>query len=270
MNPTKRNAFLRPAGEGDPPPCRSLAGLLAPMRARLVEQHFGHRLELDPIRALDALRPWGKISEETAHLTLVLRPGEVIRRRGEIASTSLADLASAREIPVVERYGPDALLIDRLALGELVSAVDGDGLVLILIEGPIDAGDIRAIENALAAERSPLEVELRAVASMRLVHDRAVVVDTRDPMQAAAFVGENFRHYLAAVQGNAAAEYAAPEDALVDRLLYRSGRLTVRPIETEVYSTSIDVGISCSDDAAVRPADTSLIYDLHSRTWHGE
>ena len=42
----------------------------------------------------------------------------------------------------------------------------------------------------------------------------------------------------------------------------------MKAIETEVFSTFVDVGISTSGAAA--PADSMMIYDIHSDTWHGE
>ncbi|HBZ96620.1 MAG TPA: hypothetical protein DEO57_02105 [Phycisphaerales bacterium] len=62
----------------------------------------------------------------------------------------------------------------------------------------------------------------------------------------------------------------APETDFMHHLLARSGAFAIRPIETEVYSTWVDVGISTSPDAAEQPADLSLIYDLVSNTWHAD
>jgi hypothetical protein len=49
-----------------------------------------------------------------------------------------------------------------------------------------------------------------------------------------------------------------------------TGTLTVRPIETEIFSTSIDVGIGTNNDGTTKPADRSLIFDIPSNSWHDE
>jgi hypothetical protein len=46
--------------------------------------------------------------------------------------------------------------------------------------------------------------------------------------------------------------------------------LTVRPIETQIFSTSIDVGVNTSRERFDAPARRSLIYDRPSDSWHDE
>ena len=99
---------------------------------------------------------------------------------------------------------------------------------------------------------------------------RAVHVDARTRDQSARFVAESFRQYLAAVRLQPSGKVNAPEVPLIESLLDRTGRIAVRPIETEIYSTSIDVGVSTESSGATVPANTSLIYDVHSGTWHGD
>ncbi len=82
-------------------------------------------------------------------------------------------------------------------------------------------------------------------------------------------MAENFRHYLAAMCDRAAEEFGAPNLDQVHALV-SEGALTIRPIETQVYSTFIDVGICATADTPEGPANRSLIYDIPSRTWHRE
>jgi len=84
------------------------------------------------------------------------------------------------------------------------------------------------------------------------------------------FVGETLRHYLAAVAGLPLEHVGPPDVGLLVPLFEPRGGLTVRPIETDVYSTAVDVGVATSPPETPRPADSSLIYDLHAGTWHGE
>ncbi len=44
----------------------------------------------------------------------------------------------------------------------------------------------------------------------------------------------------------------------------------MRPLETELYSTFVDIGVCVQADEPTRPADRSLIYDVHGNSWHDE
>ena len=270
MKPLKDNAFLRNAGHARHQCGRSLAALLSPMRATLSKTACGFALQLEPMRAVDALDPWGRLLPSAAARTLVIRRTSGRGSAGDDDHLSLAALADRLGLPIADRLDEEQLVLDTAALRELAAVTALDGLLVVLIEGPIERGDGLAISRAVRAGRSPLEGDLRAIAALEVRHDRAVMFETRDIDQAAAFVAENFRHYLAALQGRPVERIAAPELALVERMLDRTGRMTVRPIETEVYSASIDVGISTSSNGELRPADGSLIYDIPSNSWHGD
>jgi len=74
-----------------------------------------------------------------------------------------------------------------------------------------------------------------------------------------------FAQYGSSVLG----EHVSPPDlGLIDRLLERTNRLAIQSIETEVYSTFIDVGIATGTQE--EPADTTAIYDIFSDTWHSD
>ena len=57
-----------------------------------------------------------------------------------------------------------------------------------------------------------------------------------------------------------------PDLGVMDSLLHKTGTISIKPIDTEVFASFIDVGIStaCPTD----PADSSVIYDIHSDSWH--
>ncbi|MBC8309658.1 MAG: hypothetical protein ISR75_01040 [Phycisphaerales bacterium] len=59
-----------------------------------------------------------------------------------------------------------------------------------------------------------------------------------------------------------------PELGLVDRLLDRTGFLSISSAETDVFSTFIDVGIATSNKN--EPSDITAIYDIFSDTWHSD
>jgi hypothetical protein len=123
-----------------------------------------------------------------------------------------------------------------------------------------------------AAERgmSPLDVEFRAVAALIVRANRQVELHVRRREHAALLVAEDLRHYLSAVRDQPAAELAAPPAWQLERLLSLTGTVTVRPVETDVYGTFVDVGVNIDPDGLPKPAAYSLIYDIPSNTWHDE
>ncbi len=267
MTPSKFNAFLRNTSGGQGSSAKSLAGLLATMRARMTRNPLGRRLELEPIRAIDAVRPWIEIlPDPNAHTLLCHTPCT-----DEPESIpSISALLERLGIEAVEVFDEHLVVVNNAALAELATMSRLDDISAILIEGPIEEGDAEAIREAIEAGISPLEVELRAAAVMRIVHDRAAAIESRDRRAAMIFIAENMRNYLAAVRNRPPEDIAAPDLGLVDSLLSRTGRISVRPIETDVYGSSIDIGVSTTSNGAIRPADGSLIYDIVSNTWHGE
>jgi hypothetical protein len=269
MNASENNAFLRGGNSRRWNRNRSLAGLLSPMRARLDQSASGFSLTVEPMRAVDALDPFLDLVPTDYGLTLLC--GEVARS-DESATTdrSIGALARRHGITVVERFSDRYVLVDEQALRALAARTRLDGLTAVLIDGPVEQCDVDAIDAALARRGSPLEAELRAVAAMRVVDDRVVTLETRESRDASRLAAENFRHYLAALRGRPSRQFAAPEAAIIERLLEYSGEIAVRPIETEVFSTSVDVGVSTQPDGDTHPADQSLIYDVYSNSWHGE
>jgi hypothetical protein len=269
MNASENNAFLRGGNSRRFARNRSLAGLLAPMRARLDQTASGFSLTVEPMRAVDALTPFLQLAPTEYGLTLLC--GEVSQAAAlDSDDRSVAAVARQLGVNVVEQFTDRYVLVDEQALRALASRTQLNGVTAILIDGPVEQSDIDAIDAALARDGSPLDAELRAVATMRVLEDRVVTLETRESRDASQLAAENFRHYLAALRGQPSRQFAAPEAAIVERLLEYSGEIAVRPIETEVFSTSIDVGVSTQPDGDTHPADQSLIYDVYSNSWHGE
>jgi len=269
MKPSNSNAFLRDLSGTRGPSAGRLAGLLSPMRAVVTDADFGYVLELEPIRAIDALEPWSHLAGNGDMHTLLCRlPWH--ETSAEDDAEPLSAIAHRLGVPVAQELSPQQLVMDHEPLRYLFATAELDGVAAVLIEGPLEIGDAEAIRRAMEGGLSPLVAEVRAVASMRIVNDRAVVIETRTREQGAAFVAENFRHYLAALRNRPASDFAPPEVPLIAYLLRRTGRLTVRPIETEIFATSIDVGVSTGSNGELRPADASLVYDIPSDSWHGE
>ena len=275
MTSSEPNAPLGPSERRRPRP--SLAGLLAPLQAAVREDTHGFRLELDHMQPADAFNAWSSVTQHgdpRASSTLLLRLPPAVRRTADAAapteSTPLAVLAHRLGVDVQEIFSADEILLSDYAARELVAFGGASDLLAVRIEGPIEAADVHAIADALALGQSALEVELRATAVMEMRSGNVLVVYSRERDDVLSFVAESFRHYVAAVRNASVMRIAAPDLGLIHALLERSGRITVRPLETDVYSTSIDVGISTDKRGEIRPADQSMIYDIHSNTWHGE
>ena len=248
MTPSDSNASLPDASGRRPEPLRSLTSLLAPLRAILQQARSGWTLQLDPSGHPDVIEPWMSLwtHDEMRTLLLPKTPGAG---------------ASA---------GGSGLVLDRNALREYTSRHGLDSTPVVLIDGPVDDGDERAIRAALTARSCPLSAELRAVAAMTIADNRALTLQTRQRDHALRFVAESVRHYLAALRGVAPGQCPLPEMGLVDRIMDRSGRMSIRPIETEIYSTTIDIGVSTASNGVIRPADTSLIFDVYTNAWYGD
>jgi hypothetical protein len=183
---------------------------------------------------------------------------------------SLQSIADRLAIPALERFSADQLLLDEAGLRQLINTCSCTRLLAVRIEGPLEQGDVKAINGAMDSGKSPLSAELRAEMALEVTNDRSVVLHVREKQLALRLVAENFRHYLSALRNRSVTEFASPEPWQIERLLSLSGSLTVRPIETEMFSTSIDVGISTNTGGDTKPANRSLIYDIPSNSWHDE
>lgn len=266
MKPTPSDAFRSPLPRsGGKAP--SLASLLRPMQAQLDQVRERWELRLSPMRAVDALAVWTESSEpEIRVLLLGVHQRSWADDRGPLP---IAAVAERLGIPVQSTFSEDCLELTATSATGLLGMLSAARVVLVLIEGPIEPRDAAAIERAVLRGDSPLDVELRARLALFVEDDRAVTLHVRDRMDAARLVGANLRHYLAAVMQRSAHVIAEPQVEQVQRLLDRSGVLAIRPIETEVSSGSIDVGISTGGER-YGPADASLIYDRPSDSWHDE
>ncbi|UCD74106.1 MAG: hypothetical protein JSV91_09985 [Phycisphaerales bacterium] len=269
MKRRQKNAFTARGSGGLPGPGTSLAGMLSPLRAALEKTGFGCELTLSPIRFADALAVWFDLAPDSSALTLLFSLSPTDDEEDGVVG-SVAKAAQRLGVDTVDAFENGACVVAAGALRELAGMLEPAGMMAVLVDGPIEAGDAEAMIQAARAGQTPLEAEIRAVAALRAKSDHSVVLQARNPLHAAALVAENFRHYLAALRNRPAGEFSRPEYWQLERLLSLTGALTVRPIETEIFSTSIDVGISTDPDGRPRPADRSLIYDIFSRTWHDE
>jgi hypothetical protein len=250
-------------------PRNSRSADLASMQVDLRETDFGWSLELSPMQALDALESLNPHDIEQPTLNFLVSMEQSAWRVGD-ADMPLAKIAQRLNLTPVETISDDQLVLDEASVRELVSLCQPTRLLVVAIDGPIESRDAQVVNKCIDAGKSPLLCELRATAALEVLGDRNVVLHSRSRDQALAMVAENFRHYLAARMERPLSNFSAPQTWHIERLLDESGMLTVRPIETQIFSTSIDVGVNTSRERFGAPAKRSLIYDRPSDSWHDE
>lgn len=162
---------------------------------------------------------------------------------------------------------PRPLLLEQDEIEWIVEFLPWTEFVALRIDGPVEPCDVAAIERVIAAGRTAIEGDLRAIASLRILEGGGIEFASRSTRSAIRLVAEDLAFYLAAVIRRDPCDVARPSLHQVERLLERTGSMTVRPQETEVYPQWVDVGVTTRPDLA-RPADASLIYDLPSDSWH--
>ena len=131
------------------------------------------------------------------------------------------------------------------------------------VNGPIEMGDANAIINSISSSSSPLSVECRMQSMIASKDQGGISAHVREQDDALALVAEAFRQYASNLLNSSA---SAPDLGLMATLFEQGDEISVRPIETELFSTFIDIGIA----SPTKNAESALIYDIHSDTWHGD
>ena len=106
--------------------------------------------------------------------------------------------------------------------------------------------------------------------SVRMLDDDTAGIRARSRDHLLLVGGNVLRNHVRSRLAARRFDVTSPETDFMHHLLARSGTFAIRPIETEVYSTWVDVGVSTSPEPVGKPADVSLIYDLISNTWHAD
>lgn len=141
----------------------------------------------------------------------------------------------------------------------------GDSQWVACVHGPVELGDAKSIVHEVEHSNSPLCADFRMQSIVTTNDGENVKAHVRNYDDALTLVSSAIAQYTNAFLSN----FVSPPDlGLVDSLLERSGTISIRPIETEIFSTFVDVGISTSGPD--QPADAMMIYDIHSDSWHGE
>ncbi|MBI69416.1 MAG: hypothetical protein CMJ38_05300 [Phycisphaerae bacterium] len=131
------------------------------------------------------------------------------------------------------------------------------------INGPVEVSDADAILNEVNNSDLPLVADFRMQSVITATEHEGVSAHVRDYDEALLLIASALAQYVGSIMK---ASVSLPDLGLVDALLEQSDLLSIKPIETEVYSTFIDIGISASDGSV--PASMAAIYDIYSDSWH--
>jgi hypothetical protein len=264
MKPSAPNAFARPSGTSP-----RLASMLRSLDAEVLVAPFGLHLRLSPMRTVDALSALAgtALASPTAELLLTCVDDAVWGRSP--APLDVRSLCLRLGLDYQADVGDEAVILRSDQIAAVLGTVNPADVRVAIVDGPIEGRDATAIRAAVAAHRSPLDVEVRAVAWLQVREDRVVELHARDRTPIDEVIAANIGHYLSAILNEPFSSLASPAPWQVERLLSETGRLTLRPIETETHATFVDVGVA-THGVEGRPANRTLIYDRPSRTWHDE
>ena len=142
---------------------------------------------------------------------------------------------------------------------------DGKSQWVARIYGPIEVCEAEEIVHDISNSIAPLSTHFNMQSIVTSKDGESVSAHVRDYDDALTLIATAISQYGSAMIGES---IASPDLGLVDSILHRTGTISIRPIETEVFSSFMDVGISTI--GPVTPADSTLIYDIFSDSWHGD
>jgi hypothetical protein len=131
------------------------------------------------------------------------------------------------------------------------------------VNGPIEEGDANAIIDEVSKSLSPLCADFRMQSFVTSSDGKSVSAHVREYDDALLLAATALSRYMDDLLGETV---NAPDIGVMDALLHKTGTLSIRPIETEIFSSFVDVGISTGTPS--EPANTAIIYDIHSDSWH--
>lgn len=243
---------------------RSLASLLSPIQAQRTETEYGYQL----ITSADAPGPIMlamSAQSDAPSMQIVLIPTTEpgVEQNPGASMARLARFA-------LQQYAEGMLVLPADAALLIATTLPARGWAVVLVDGPVEDADATAMRAALRRGESPLQAEFRAVAALHQPREGVMVVDARDTAVPSAVIAQKLQRYVASLPVRDLGPIEPPPTWQIDRLLSVSGTMTIRPIETEVFSTFIDIGISTDGDDETLPANRALIYDIFSDSWHDE
>ncbi len=235
MNPSKYTSSPHPAG---------LAGMLSPISCRLSAIEQGWELRTSGVDMRDLL---GMV---------------VVTCETNRSSTLLLQDAVDSSPPQTKDVHSDGMLLDMPPPPRLKWA--------IRVDGPLEPEDIDALEQACRSGTCPLASEPRTVSAVRELDGGGTSIRARSRDQLLLVAAHILRSHVKGSIRPRVQDVTHPEVDFMHNLMDRSGAFNLRSIETDVYSTWIDVGLSTRPEPGLQPANQSVIFDFISGTWHGD
>ncbi|MCH2135149.1 MAG: hypothetical protein MK101_01050 [Phycisphaerales bacterium] len=134
---------------------------------------------------------------------------------------------------------------------------------LLLVDGVLEQADVEVIQRVIAGGGSAFDVEIRALAEV-CVREDSIEIECLDPEAVDMLAANLLRAHVARCLQCAPGSITEPPLDIVARA--RSGSdLMLRPIETDVMRSTVDVGLGRRTNS---PARDSIIYDRLTGTWH--
>ena len=131
------------------------------------------------------------------------------------------------------------------------------------VDGAVEEGDAKAIIREVPNSLSPLCADLRMQSVVTSSNGECVSAHLRAYDDALLLAATALARYMSDLLGK---NVNVPDLGVLDALLYKTRYLSIRPIETEIYASFVDVGVSTGHSN--EPADIGVIYDIRSDTWH--
>ncbi|MEM7230283.1 MAG: hypothetical protein AAF432_15865 [Planctomycetota bacterium] len=253
-----------PSSADGSPFVSNLADQLTPIQLTLsaLADDVGHRLDSSPAPIEPLLDLWPLLTTSPVSRTVVFDPDTPADVLLDESRWSTGDINwSTSSVAVLD----DAAL--RRALPLLGSRRT---VIMVRLAGPLEGEDLRALHRAYAHGDSILEGDVRAEVAAVIRDGGIVRLESARKNVLFAAAGRMLQVHLSRVRRQPWADFGVPAPWQLERLFTVTGTLSVRPIETEVFTSFVDVGISTEEGVDAGPADRSLIYDLISGTWHDE
>lgn len=244
------------------------------------------QLRISPLNLFQTVGIWRSLKSRSAQ-TLVLGAsldGRMRTLRGDEALgwlrrnavgrlgreiDAIETLPSASAMAGMEPWSlPSMLLLDDHEFEWFADTLPWLALAAVRLEGEVEAADALAFARFAAAGEATLAADVRSLASLELAADGGARFAARSMRPIAAVVAEDLAFYVAAVLRCQPELVSRPSLGEIGRLLARTGRILVRPEETDIFGSSIDIGVSTAGPE--QAADHSIVYDLPSDSWHHE
>jgi hypothetical protein len=226
-----------------------------------------HRLAISPFRLRDLLAVW-RIGSRKSTTKNVIIDCEVDDALVDDALSVLRTL-HRRTVDLVGKDTAEGLLVlDDDALDLYTRSFRIKELQMVRIEGPIDRGDIMAMLESATTGRSPMDTELRGISAVEYREKGPTILESREVNMVAAALATDIARYVESVLRVPHGGIPRPPESAVLRLLAKSGSILVRPQDTELLGTSVDVGICTSYGDELAKIDTTLVFCRPDGTWH--